>query len=170
MSAHAVARLPGTPAEIEALLPHAGAMSLLDRVLACDTVRIRCTSARHRGPGNPLAQPDGTLGAACLIELAAQAIALHAAIAAPRRAAGAPRERGEGPRPGLLVGLREVELASGRVDGLEGELCVDAERESADAGGALYAFRVCAAQVTLARGRATLVLAAPPADARPEAP
>jgi predicted hotdog family 3-hydroxylacyl-ACP dehydratase len=54
-------------------------MCLLDDVLSWDASRIRCRSASHRTPDNPL-RAHGRLGAACGIEYAAQAMAVHGAL------------------------------------------------------------------------------------------
>jgi len=59
---------------IAGMIPHAGAMHLLDGVLSWDADRIRCSSRTHRDRQNPL-RMDGQLSALCGIEYAAQAMA-----------------------------------------------------------------------------------------------
>ena len=54
-------------------------MCLLDEVLTWDATQIRCRSATHRVPDNPL-RAHGRLGAVCGIEYAAQAMAVHGAL------------------------------------------------------------------------------------------
>src|SRR5256886_11224671 len=66
---------------IEQHIPHKGRMGLLDEVLSWDATRIRCRSATRRSPDNPL-RLHGRLGAACGIEYAAQAMAVHGALVA----------------------------------------------------------------------------------------
>ena len=66
---------------IEQHIPHKGRMCLLDAVLSWDATRIRCRSTTHRTPDNPL-RAHGRLGAACGIEYAAQAMAVHGALVA----------------------------------------------------------------------------------------
>ena len=66
---------------IEERIPHHGRMCLLDEVIEWDAQHIRCRSATHRDPDNPL-RSHGRLGIACGIEYAAQAMALHGALAA----------------------------------------------------------------------------------------
>ena len=56
-------------------------MCLLDEVLSWDATRIRCRSNTHRTADNPL-RAHGRLGAACGIEYAAQAMAVHGALVA----------------------------------------------------------------------------------------
>ena len=78
-------------AAIAARIPHQGSMCLLDAVLAWDSGQIHCRASSHRQPDNPL-RAAARRGAACGIEYAAQAMAVHGALLAP---AGAP-PRGEG--------------------------------------------------------------------------
>ena len=133
---------------IAAHIPHQGAMCLLDRVLAWDAQRIVCSASSHCDANNPLRQFD-RLGAACGIEYAAQAMAVHGALAAPL---GAP------PRPGMLVSVRAVQLHATRIDDLVADLAVHAERISGDARMLLYQFSVHAADRLLLEGRASVLL------------
>jgi predicted hotdog family 3-hydroxylacyl-ACP dehydratase len=132
------------------LIPHAGAMCLLDAAEKWNDSEITCLSARYALADNPLRRADGSLGASCLIEIAAQAMALHGRLCA---ADGAP------PRPGLLVSLRETVLHSAMLDGTDGVLTVSARRLMGDARGASYAFAVRAAGRMLAEGRAMVLFA-----------
>ncbi len=61
--------------KIATLIPHAGAMCLLDAVIAWDATTIACLASSHRTPANPLAV-RGRLEAVCGVEYAAQAMAL----------------------------------------------------------------------------------------------
>ena len=67
---------------IAARIPHQGSMCLLDAVLAWDSGQIHCRASSHRQPDNPL-RAAARLGAACGIEYAAQAMAVHGALLAP---------------------------------------------------------------------------------------
>lgn len=131
------------------LIPHAGAMCLLDGVHAWDETRIHAVSGGHARPDNPLRGPHG-LHAVHLAEYGAQAMAVHGALRA--RAQGS-----ETVRPGRLVSLRDVQLFDEYVDTLEGELDVHAECLYADASGAQYAFRVEHRGRLLASGRAAVI-------------
>jgi predicted hotdog family 3-hydroxylacyl-ACP dehydratase len=133
---------------IRRLIPHAGAMCLLERVEAWDATRIRCASASHHRADNPLRE-GGSLRAICGVEYAAQAIALHGALGAGQR---------QRSRAGLLVSLRSVVCAVADLDGEPGELTVEAERLLGEDEGAMYAFRVLAGARELLSGRATVVL------------
>lgn len=135
-----------------ALIPHAGAMCLLDDVVEWDASRLHARSASHRRADNPL-RADGVLHAVALCEYAAQAIAVHGALRA-RAAGGAPS------RPGVLAALREVALHIERIDDLEGALQVHVECLLAMADSLQYAFRVEHRGAPLAAGRAAIVLGA----------
>ena len=131
-------------AEIMRLIPHAGAMCLLDEVLDWDGDALR---ARHAAtPDNPLRRADGTLGAACGIEIASQAMALHGRLASGAEGA---------PVPGMLVSLREVRLHGAALPALPLDIAV--HRLLGDARGASYDFSVAAAGTTLLEGRAMVV-------------
>jgi predicted hotdog family 3-hydroxylacyl-ACP dehydratase len=131
------------------LIPHAGAMALIDAVVEVDPDRILARSDNHRAADHPLRR-DGRLHAIHLCEYGAQAMAVHGALVA--RAAGGRA------RPGLLVALRAVDLAVGHIDLLPGPLLIDARREHADAGAWLYRFEVSHGGATLARGQAMVML------------
>ncbi len=137
---------------IAARIPHQGSMCLLDAVLAWDSGQIHCRASSHRQPDNPL-RAAARLGAACGIEYAAQAMAVHGALLAP---AGAP------PRPGYLASVRSVQLAVDRLDDLAQDLDIVAERLSGDEHNILYHFRVEHAGDLLLSGRAAVMLVAQP--------
>jgi predicted hotdog family 3-hydroxylacyl-ACP dehydratase len=134
--------------QIAELIPHAGAMCLLDGVLRWDETSISCVSRRHRDPGNPLRRGDA-LGAACGIEFAAQAMAVHSRLTAPA---------GDRPKAGFLVSLREVTCRARRLDQLAEELVLAAERLAGDERQALYRFAVTCGARNLMDGRATVLL------------
>lgn len=135
--------------DIAKLLPQAGAMVLLDAVVAHDERRIACRASSHRDPANPLVH-DGTLPVWAGIEYAAQAMAAHFCLTAG--------VRGEA-TIGLLGGLRDVVCSAARLDDVAAPLIVEAERLSHDAAGSIYGFRVCAGDDgrPLLHGRATVV-------------
>ena len=137
--------------DIAALVPHAGAMVLLDRVEAWDADGILCRARSHLDAANPLRR-DGRLSACCGLEYALQAAALHGALVAG----------GVAQRAGYVAALRGVMLAVGRLDvAAYGELRVSAGLERQEGGGIIYALSVQAADGTpLLSGRATVALPA----------
>jgi predicted hotdog family 3-hydroxylacyl-ACP dehydratase len=140
-------------AGIEALIPHRGAMCLLERLRSWDEARIECVAVNHRDPHHPLRTASGLLASAA-IEYAAQATALHGALCA---AAG-----GDRAAPGFLASARDVRLARRRLDDLPpaepDELVVAAERQAADAARILYSFVVRHGGRDVASGRVAVIL------------
>ncbi|MFC5303238.1 3-hydroxylacyl-ACP dehydratase [Azospira restricta] len=133
---------------IAAHIPHAGTMCLLDAVLDWTPETIRCRAASHRDAGNPLLA-DGRLGAACGIEYAAQAMAVHGALLATT---------GDKPRQGYLASVRGVDFCAERLDAVAGDLDIDAERLSGDGNNVLYQFAVRGDGRLLLAGRAAVIL------------
>jgi predicted hotdog family 3-hydroxylacyl-ACP dehydratase len=135
-------------AEIAGLIPHAGAMCLLDGVVEWDESRIRCVSRSHLDTGNPMRAGD-RLPVLCGIEYAAQAMAAHGGLA----------RKGRGkPRAGYLASLRDISCRRERLDDLQGELVVEAERLMGDERHVIYQFTLSVAGEEVMRGRAAVVL------------
>jgi len=134
---------------IEQHLPHKGAMCLLDAVLEWSASEIRCSSAAHRAGNNPL-RAHGRLAAICGIEFAAQAMALHGAVLAPVEHSAQ--------RAGYLASARAVALEVARLDTIEDDLIVTAQRVTGDAFTVLYSFSLQTASKPLLSGRAAIVL------------
>lgn len=156
---------------IEQHIPHQGRMCLLDAVMSWDATRIRCRSLSHRHPDNPL-RAHGRLGAACGIEYAAQAMAVHGALvaaSAPLASAMTRDVRGTlgTAAAGYLASVRHVTLHVARLDDLGEELVASAERVTGNARTVLYEFELWAGAAKLLEGRASIVIAAalPPAAA-----
>ena len=130
------------------LIPHRGAMSLLDRVVAFDAAQIYMTALSHRDPANPL-RNDGQLRALHLCEYAAQAMAVHGGLLAQRA--------GKVAAPGFLVSLRAVALHIARIDNLAGALDIHADQLIDAATSFQYAFRIEYQNRPLATGRAAVM-------------
>ena len=139
-------------ATIERLIPHAGAMCLLDSVATATELEVLCHASGHRAADHPL-RVDGRLPAVVAIEYAAQAMAAHGALAQATAVAGVDA------RPGYLVAVREVELHVERLDDLEEDLDVHATRTGGDATSLAYDFAVRAGERILVSGRAIVMLA-----------
>jgi predicted hotdog family 3-hydroxylacyl-ACP dehydratase len=145
-------RLPGGErldhAWIEEHIPHRGRMCLLDEVLSWDPAHIRCRATSHRSPDNPL-RAHGRLGAACGVEYAAQAMAVHGAIMA--------QMAGTAARAGLLTSVRNLVLRVTRLDDLATDLIASAERLAGDEESTLYEFTLSSGGRELLSGRAGIV-------------
>jgi predicted hotdog family 3-hydroxylacyl-ACP dehydratase len=138
-------------AQIARCIPHAGTMVLLDEVLDWNDVEVVAQATSHRHQDNPLRGADG-LHAACAIEYASQAMALHGHLRTARAGPDAPRARA-----GLLAAVRGVRFYERRLDTQSAPLVVRAQWQSGDARAALYRFEVSAAGRLLVEGRATVV-------------
>jgi predicted hotdog family 3-hydroxylacyl-ACP dehydratase len=135
--------------QIAKLIPHHGSMCLLSSVQHYGAQSIRCLASSHRLPTNPLRE-QGMLHAVCGVEYAAQAMAVHGALLS-----------GQGdqpPRGGRLASVRAVEFSAARLDDVEDDLEICATQLMGDDNSMVYEFTVTAAQRTLLKGKATVVL------------
>lgn len=130
-------------------IPHQGTMCLLDRVEAWDDQHIQCRAGSHRTADNPL-RSDGRLSAACGIEYAAQAMAVHGALLAPAGSTSA--------RVGYLVSIRSTQLYVPRLDDIAADLWVEATCITRGENNILYQFSISAAGKMLLDGRAAVVV------------
>ncbi|MFZ2650646.1 MAG: 3-hydroxylacyl-ACP dehydratase [Burkholderiaceae bacterium] len=141
-------------ADIARLIPQQGAMCLLAHVDAWDENMIVCRADNHRDSAHPLRSRSGLLSS-CLIEYAAQAMAVHGALRTPTRPGAS--------QPGFLAAARNVELCRHRLDDLPpatpDELRIEAHRQAGDARQLLYAFSAFHGGSLLASGRISVVLA-----------
>lgn len=134
--------------ELARLIPHSGAMCLLDGILAWSDDAITCTASSHRDPNNPMRR-NGLLHMVCGIEYASQAVAAHGTLAGPGRA---------GVRRGYLASLRDLILHSDRLDLIEDTLLIEAHRVLNMDLKSLYEFTIIANSEAILQGRAAVVL------------
>lgn len=111
-------------------IPHKGAMCLIERVVETSADRIHCIARDHTDHDYPL-RLDGTLFAATLVELGAQAAAVHTSL-----------HTIADNHVGLLVGLRDVNISVLTIDNVDDRLEVHADQLHVDPGVALYGFCV----------------------------
>ena len=128
-------------------------MCLLDCVETWNEQGIQCRATSHRALDNPLRAND-RLGAACGIEYAAQAMAVHGALLAPPDSTSA--------RVGYLVSVRGTTLHVPRLDDIAADLEVEADCITRSENNILYQFNIRAAGILLLDGRATVVVNADP--------
>jgi predicted hotdog family 3-hydroxylacyl-ACP dehydratase len=141
--------LPLQQSEIRRLIPHAGKMCLLDRVVAFDATVIECEAQSHRDQDNPLRHGD------CLpihagIEYCAQAIAVHGALTSGEHSAE--------PRRGYLAVVMNAEWHVDRLDNCSGPLQVVATKQVTLQQGVSYAFALKHEGHTLLAGQAVVAL------------
>ena len=132
-----------TRADIARLIPHAGAMCLLDGVTQWDATRIRCVSRTHRALDNPL-RAGGRLHAVTGVEYAAQAMALHGYLLAASDAL---------PTRGYLASVRDLKFGVEDLDMLPDDLLITARRLGGDTTGFIYEFEIRAAASLVLSGR-----------------
>jgi predicted hotdog family 3-hydroxylacyl-ACP dehydratase len=127
-------------------LPHQGAMSLLDEIVAWNATAIRAVARNASDPAHPLRRA-GELPITCGIEYGAQAAAAHGALAS-KNPSGA----------GLLASVRSVVFHARRLDDV-GVLEITAEQMGGGAAGVLYRFEVSSRERKLVEGRVMVAFA-----------
>ncbi len=125
------------------LIPHKGAMCLLDELVARDDSSVHMRTTRHRDPHNPLRR-DGRLHAVNLIEIGAQTMAVHGALKS--------RDAGGRQHAGWLIGVRNVELMVEWIEDLPQALDVHAHCLASTPAAIQYEFQVEHDGQVLARG------------------
>ena len=130
-----------TRAQIQARIPHAGAMCLLDAVQRWDATTIVCQAPAPTA-AHPLARAQG-VPAVAAVEYAAQAAAVHGSLL----------DGAAAPRDGMLAKLADVELSAALLGEAGGPLTVRAELLSRVASGCMYMFEVSDPRAVVARGR-----------------
>ena len=140
---------------IAAHIPHQGSMCLLDEVIEWTSVNIRCRSESHHREDNPL-RAHGRLGAACGIEYAAQAMAVHGALLN----AGTSKLL----RPGMLASVRGLTMHVERLDNIASTLIASATFVHGDSAMVLYEFNLADATRVLLNGRATIAFGTLPGE------
>ncbi len=156
---------------IRKLVPHAGNMCLLERVVACDAASIRCETRSHLDQSNPLRR-NGQLASICAIEYAAQAMALHGALTAPKDIGALTAPGHSGPltaaasgntsadvRHGYLASVRDLRCRTRCLDQYTGTLSVSATLVFDESARRIYSFVVAAGKTELVTGRAAVILA-----------
>jgi predicted hotdog family 3-hydroxylacyl-ACP dehydratase len=128
------------------LVPHGGAMRLVERIVRFDDREILCATTTHRSPSNPL-RSAGRLAALHLAEYGAQTMAVHGALLNP-----AATQRG-----GMLVAIRDLSLELERLDDIADDLEILAVKLVANADGRIYSFSATAAGRALGRGRVSVL-------------
>ncbi|HWQ40128.1 MAG TPA: hydroxymyristoyl-ACP dehydratase [Burkholderiales bacterium] len=142
------------PERIRDLLPHAGAMCLLDAVVEYDAMRILCVATSHRAASNPLAR-EGRLAAVCGVEYAGQTMALHGALTMPAR----------NRRAGYLAAVRDMRCPRAWLHDCGPEMWIEACLLVAAGSRVMYEFKLTSGGTVLGTGRAAVALEASPETA-----
>lgn len=111
-------------------MPHSGAMRLIERVVEATETTIHCVARDHTQPEYPL-RLNGTVFVVNLVELGAQAAAVHTSL-----------YNIASNHTGLLVGLRNIDIAQQTLDGTSQPLEIAAEQLQFGGETAIYGFSV----------------------------
>jgi predicted hotdog family 3-hydroxylacyl-ACP dehydratase len=133
---------------LDALIPHTGAMCLLDAVLNWDSTSILCRTQSHQDPNNPLRTQQG-LSALQGVEYGAQAVAVHGALLAP--------SGGDVKVRGYLVAVRDLLLTIDWLHDVDGPIDVSATLEIDDGRFIAHQFSIKTGSELLISGRVTVL-------------
>jgi len=128
---------------IASMIPHAGDMVLLDRVIDFGAKSLHAMSSSHHLVLNPLRHGD-RLPVSAGIEYAAQATAIHCVLIADAHTE---------PRQGFLALLRDVRWYVERLDDIASDLDIQVTLLSNQSGSAMYDFQLSASDSVLMSGR-----------------
>ena len=134
--------------EFEPLIPHSGAMCLIDRVLQWGQKDITCATQTHKCLDNPL-RKDSALPSIHLIEYAAQTMAIHGALLA--------RQKDEVLGAAYLAGVKNVRLNIDRLDDLDGDIDIATQQLICRGGSMLYQFDATSSGAQIGSGRITVI-------------
>lgn len=130
------------------LVPHAGRMLLIDRVISWDDRTLHASCRSHSSVDHPLRQ-NGKLSVVHALEYGAQAMAVHGGLLA---------ERSDEPIvDGFLAGARHLRFFRPRLDDLSGDLDVEVNMQHVQEGSLVYTFRVSASGQPVAEGMAIVM-------------
>lgn len=132
--------------QIEARIPHKGAMCLLHQVQTWDNTHISCIATNHRDAAHPLRVGD-QLPTLCGIEYGAQAMAVHGSLC-----------EGNRQKEGYLVSVRDVLCHGPRLDIIDGEIEVRAEVQQATDTMSHYRFSLHSGSRCLLEGLAMVMI------------
>ena len=128
--------------QIADLIPHGGAMVLLDSIEDWGPTFILARLESHCQADNPL-RHAGRLHAIAAVEIAGQAMAVHGRLIGDRI-----------PKRGVLGSLRDLHVHADRLDDIVGPIAVHAELLTGWGKACAYRFRLQAGARLLVEGRA----------------
>jgi predicted hotdog family 3-hydroxylacyl-ACP dehydratase len=136
--------------ELCSLIPHAGNMCLLDRVIEWNDTEIVCETFSHQNSKNPL-RCEGGLSSVTGIEYGGQAMAVHGSLL------GSVKKEGQSL---YLAAVRDVQFEVSWLHDINQPLTVRAERLMADVNGMIYQFSILTLSRLLVSGRLTVMMSA----------
>ena len=143
--------------DIAELIPHQGAMCLLESIEDWSEKRIVCRARSHRDQDHPLRDGHG-LPASAAIEYGGQAIASHIALLGG--------SAGRQPRAGFLVAVRDVAVSVARLDDVDEPLMIRADVVLRHESGHIYEVTVTAGERIILMGRLSIIVSRATEDPR----
>jgi predicted hotdog family 3-hydroxylacyl-ACP dehydratase len=131
--------------EIEQRLPHAGKMSLLNKIIIVDKYTLTAQAKNHLEPHNPLSI-KGKINSINGIEYAAQAMALHGSLLSAKVSVG------------YIASIRNIELKSPFFPKINEPLQIHVVKLMGNKTGFTYQFDVQCQQIELISGKITVFL------------
>lgn len=135
--------------EIEQCLPHAGKMSLLNKVCHADRSHLAATAISHLSCDNPL-RYNNRLATVNGIEYAAQAMALHGFMLS--------EATDHAIQKGYIATVRNIEIDSPFFPDNDLPILVEVEQLMSDNNGFTYQFQISCEKKTLISGKITIFL------------
>jgi len=145
--------------EIERRLPHAGVMSLLDKIIQADETTLTAQAVSYRDADNPL-RVNGKITMVNGIEYAAQAMAVHGALVLEKKQEENKAELKSS--QGYIATVRNIELNSPYFPEADpsssAALLIKVKQLMSDQNGFTYQFDIHYEQQQLISGRITIFL------------
>lgn len=145
--------------EIEQHLPHAGKMSLLDKVCHADSSWLSATATSHLNGDNPL-RFNGKLASINGIEYAAQAMAIHGFLLSEEKQAGSlsNEKKEDSIQAGYIATVRNIEIYTPFFPQSESVIMIEVNQLMSDKNGFTYQFHISCEKKALISGKITIFL------------
>lgn len=137
--------------EIEQRLPHAGKMSLLDKVTHADLLTLSASAVSHLNSDNPL-RFNNKLSSINGIEYAAQAMAVHGFLLSELKQTEASTQTG------YIATVRNIDIFTPFFPETESVIKIEVEQLMSDMNGFTYQFHIGDEKKVLISGKITVFL------------
>jgi len=137
--------------EIEQRLPHAGKMSLLDKVTYADRLTLSASAVSHLSSDNPL-RFNHKLSSINGIEYAAQAMAIHGFLLSELKQTEAST------KTGYIATIRNIDIFTPFFPETESVIKIEVKQLMSDTNGFTYQFHISDGKKTLISGKITVFL------------
>ena len=137
--------------EIEQHLPHAGKMSLLDKVTHADLLTLSASAVSHLSSDNPL-RFNNKLSCINGIEYAAQAMAIHGFLLSELKQTEASTQTG------YIATVRNIDIFSPFFPKTESVIKIEVKQLMSAANGFTYQFHISDGKKALISGKITIFL------------